>query len=163
MKIFTFSLHCKNSIITVVTYANWKLLVIGVKRLEHAMRIQWALNVHVKEACIGLQCIQNVLESAIRLNSIMQCLSGHKLWESRRDTTDNNRFFLKLNLYYFWRNNGLSEKWAVGAMGCRNNGPSEQWAVGIMGCRNNDLTPFVSPPDLLSGATPILSCFLDFM
>ena len=26
-------------------------------------------------------------------------------------------------------------------MGCRNNGPSEQWAVGIMGCRNNDLTP----------------------
>ena len=26
----------------------------------------------------------------------------------------------------------LSEKWAVGAMGCRNNGPSEQWAVGIM-------------------------------
>jgi hypothetical protein len=35
----------------------------------------------------------------------------------------------------------LSEKWAVGAMGCRNNGPSEQWAVGIMGCRNNDLTP----------------------
>jgi hypothetical protein len=29
----------KNSIITVVTYANWKLLVIGVKRLEHAMHI----------------------------------------------------------------------------------------------------------------------------
>jgi hypothetical protein len=28
-----------NSIITVSTYANWKLLVIGVKRLEHAMRI----------------------------------------------------------------------------------------------------------------------------
>ena len=26
----------------------------------------------------------------------------------------------------------MSEKWAVGAMGCRNNGPSEQWAVGIM-------------------------------
>jgi hypothetical protein len=39
VKIFTFSLHAKNSIITVVTYANWKLLVIGVKRLEHAMRI----------------------------------------------------------------------------------------------------------------------------
>jgi hypothetical protein len=39
MKIFTFSLHAKNSIITVVTYANWKLLVIGVKLLEHAMRI----------------------------------------------------------------------------------------------------------------------------
>jgi hypothetical protein len=26
-------------------------------------------------------------------------------------------------------------------MGRRNNGPSDQWAVGIMGCRNNDLTP----------------------
>jgi hypothetical protein len=39
----------------------------------------------------------------------------------------------------------LSEKWAVGAMGCRNNGPSEQWAVGIMGCRNNDLTPYTVP------------------
>jgi hypothetical protein len=25
--------------ITVVTYANWKLLVIGLKLLEHAMRI----------------------------------------------------------------------------------------------------------------------------
>jgi len=35
----------------------------------------------------------------------------------------------------------LSEKWAVGAIGCRNNGPSEQWAVGIMDCRNIDLTP----------------------
>ena len=69
-------------------------------------------------------------------------------------------FCLKLNLYYlilatvknqgkiiillltiFDGMNRLSEKWAVGAMGCRNNGPSEQWAVGIMGCRNNDLTP----------------------
>ena len=36
--IYIFS-TCKNSIITVVTYANWKLLVIGVKLLEHAMRI----------------------------------------------------------------------------------------------------------------------------
>ena len=54
--IYIFS-TCKNSIITVVTYANWKLLVIGVKLLEHAMRIEWALNVHVKEAFIGLQCI----------------------------------------------------------------------------------------------------------
>jgi hypothetical protein len=34
-----------------------KLLVIGVKLLEHAMRIERALNVHMKEAFIGLQCI----------------------------------------------------------------------------------------------------------
>ena len=26
----------------------------------------------------------------------------------------------------------LSEKWAVGVMGCRSNGLSELWAVGIM-------------------------------
>ena len=37
--IYIFSTCKKNSIITVVTYANWKLLVIGVKLLEHAMRI----------------------------------------------------------------------------------------------------------------------------
>jgi hypothetical protein len=43
VKIFTFSLHCKNSIITVVTYANWKLLVIGVKLLEHAMHMEGVL------------------------------------------------------------------------------------------------------------------------
>ena len=30
------------------------------------------------------------------------------------------------------RNNGLSDQWAVGIMGCRNNGSSELWAVGIM-------------------------------
>ena len=30
------------------------------------------------------------------------------------------------------RNNGPSEQWAVGIMGCRNNGSSELWAVGIM-------------------------------
>ena len=38
------------------------------------------------------------------------------------------------------RNNGLSEQWAVGIMGCRNNGSSELWAVGIM-TRN----PFTVP------------------
>ena len=37
----------------------------------------------------------------------------------------------------------MSQKWAVGSMGCRNNGPSEQWAVEILGCRNNDLTPLI--------------------
>jgi hypothetical protein len=42
------------------------------------------------------------------------------------------RCFLISCPYFFLTNNGLSEKWAVGAMGCRNNGPSEQWAVGIM-------------------------------
>ena len=26
-------------------------------------------------------------------------------------------------------------------MGCRNNGLSEQWAVGVMGCRNNATHP----------------------
>jgi hypothetical protein len=30
--------------------------------------------------------------------------------------------------FYF----ALSEKWAVGVMGCRSNGLSELWAVGIM-------------------------------
>ena len=35
-------------------------------------------------------------------------------------------------------------------MDCRNNGPSEQWAVGIMGCRNNDLTLNSLPENIIS-------------
>ena len=27
-------------------------------------------------------------------------------------------------------------------MGCRNNGPSEQWVVGIIGCRKNGMLPY---------------------
>ena len=32
-----------------------------------------------------------------------------------------------------WRNNWLSDHWAVEPMGCRTNGLSDQWAVGILG------------------------------
>jgi hypothetical protein len=47
VKIFTFSLHAKNSIITVVTYANWKLLVIG-----HRCEALRACDVHL----MGIKC-----------------------------------------------------------------------------------------------------------
>ena len=47
-------------------------------------------------------------------------------------------------------------------MGCRNNGPSEQWPVGIMGCRNNDLTPCIYVFNQFSHVTCCLYFQLSF-
>jgi hypothetical protein len=96
-----------------VNNGNRKRFDVCVKALTvlgaHSIRIKrtWERGINERHL-MGITCTCEggihrftLLENAIRLNSIRQCLSGHKLWESRRDTPDNNRILLKIKSFLF--------------------------------------------------------------